>query len=83
MEEVVIFETGITMIRREKRLLNAGTLSSRKNYFTRIVFVVVLVELPLLTDVRTRTLPLLVVRALEFMRILTVRAMLTPPFIIL
>ena len=44
-----------------------------KNYFARIVLVVVLVVEPLLTVVRTRTFPLLVVCAVDLMRILIVR----------
>lgn len=52
----------------------SGFPGRRADYFTRIVFVVVLVLCPLLTVVRTCTLPELVVLAVELIRTLMVLA---------
>lgn len=67
--------------RNKNRLPNGEASSSLRNYFKRIVFVVVLVERPLFTDVRIRTLPLLVVRAVEFIRIFIALPTIIPPFL--
>nr|DAY83194.1 MAG TPA: hypothetical protein [Caudoviricetes sp.] len=67
-------------MRKGKKYCPVVGTGQRFHYLTRIVLVVVLDECPLLTVVRTRTFPLLVVRAVELTRIRIVRPISDPPF---